>query len=245
MNIIIVDDEHIIRQAVLRVIEDSAQPNWRVVAACGTAREAVAALQANDVNVVISDIKMPGMDGIELLKYISLNKPGVAVIFLTGYDDFAYAQNAIRYKAMDYILKPMNPKYLISILMACQDQLNAENQDADNRYTRIINDSIAYIKENYSKNLTLVSMGEHFHLNPQYFSELFKKETGVNYIDYLTNHRINKAKQLIKETPHFKIYEISSLVGYENPKYFCKLFKKICGVTPQDYKSNRNENKGR
>lgn len=94
-----------------------------------------------------------------------------------------------------------------------------------------------YIHEHYAENLTLNTLADLLFIHPIYLSKLFKEKTGQNFIDYLTHIRIEKAKYFLRET-HFKIYDISEMVGYESPKYFSKLFKEAVGTTPKLYRCN-------
>ncbi|MGL4739041.1 MAG: response regulator [Cellulosilyticaceae bacterium] len=102
--------------------------------------------------------------------------------------------------------------------------------------TDIIKTAQNYIQEHYAENLTLNTLADFLFIHPIYLSKLFKERTGQNFIDYLTDIRIEKAKELLTQT-HFKIYDISEMVGYESSKYFSKLFKDIVGVTPKAYRS--------
>jgi len=240
MKIAIIDDESIIRHAVATVINNCKNNDWEVVGLCSNGKEALKLLSATHIDVIISDIKMPDMDGIELLRALAY-RDDIFVIFLSGYDEFEYAQYAVRYGAVDYILKPMNPGYIISVLEKCYEKIRGNNNDKVQgtlQYegdSKVIGQAIKFISQNYSKKLSLSVISGRFFLNPQYFSKLFKQETGVNYIEYLKNTRIENAKRIMDANTHLKIYEISLMVGYENPKYFCKLFKELCDITPQEY----------
>lgn len=93
-----------------------------------------------------------------------------------------------------------------------------------------------YILENYDKSISLSSISEIVNLTPVYFSILFKKEVGINFVDYLTQYRIETAKGLLKDVRH-NINEVASLCGFQDTRYFSKTFKKIVGITPSEYRS--------
>ncbi|MDF2723674.1 MAG: hypothetical protein K0Q59_3349 [Paenibacillus sp.] len=93
--------------------------------------------------------------------------------------------------------------------------------------------AIAFIREHLDKSLTLQHVAKHVHLNPNHFSEVFKRETGMTYIEFVTKERMQKAMELLNETPA-KISEVARLVGYEDVKYFSQLFKKTFGKTPSE-----------
>lgn len=95
-----------------------------------------------------------------------------------------------------------------------------------------------FIQDNYMNNIGLNEVAEHLNLSPKYFSNFFKKNTGINFSDYITQIRMSMAKKLLKET-NYKVYEIASLVGYENAFYFSKIFKMNFGLTPKEFLRNQ------
>lgn len=101
----------------------------------------------------------------------------------------------------------------------------------------LINDVIQYLKEHYAEQVSLNVLAENFYVHPIYLSRLFKEKTGVNFIDFLTQIRMNKAKELLL-SPELKIYDICFMVGYESPRYFSKIFKQYTMFTPKEYKEN-------
>ncbi|AOT70617.1 response regulator transcription factor [Geosporobacter ferrireducens] len=92
-----------------------------------------------------------------------------------------------------------------------------------------------YIEENYMKNITLEDLGAHIGFNPSYFSSLFKKETGTSFIEYLSKIRIEKAKDLLRESD-LRIQDVCLMVGYNDAKYFTKSFIKHTGLKPNEYR---------
>lgn len=103
--------------------------------------------------------------------------------------------------------------------------------------------AIGFITENYYREITLTDISNHVHVTPNYFSALFKAETGQNVLDYITNLRIEKVKSLMKDKS-LKTYEIGEMVGYKSPKYFCRVFKKILGQSPSQYRKALVKNPG-
>nr|WP_285848113.1 MULTISPECIES: AraC family transcriptional regulator [unclassified Mesobacillus] len=95
--------------------------------------------------------------------------------------------------------------------------------------------AIAYIRENYHKDLNLAVVANYISLNYSYFSHMFKEYIGQNFVDYLKMVRVENAKKLLKETD-FKILEISEMVGYKNPKQFARVFREAEGISPKEYR---------
>jgi two-component system response regulator YesN len=106
----------------------------------------------------------------------------------------------------------------------------------NSRFNYLINLAIKHIEENYSKDINLESVAEKISISSNYLSRLFLKETGMNFVDYLTNIRMENAKRLLK-TSTLSVEEIAFASGYKNPNYFSRVFKKNTGVTPTDYRN--------
>ena len=116
----------------------------------------------------------------------------------------------------------------------CQ-QIRRLETERSLRETRPISDAKRYIQQHYQEALRLEDVSSAVGFNTTYFSTLFKKETGQNFVDYLTELRINKAKELLSGDD-LSVQDVAEMVGYQDLKYFSKLFKRITGVSPSDYK---------
>ncbi|HVI41029.1 MAG TPA: helix-turn-helix domain-containing protein, partial [Anaerovoracaceae bacterium] len=126
--------------------------------------------------------------------------------------------------------------YLTPILTAMLDYRDALH---NNQFTKEIENAKKYIQNNFRDlELSLDTVAKYVNMSACYFSVIFKKESGSTFISYLTNVRIDKAKELLLST-NLKSYEISYQVGYDNPTYFSTVFKKLTGVSPIDYKKNQ------
>lgn len=115
--------------------------------------------------------------------------------------------------------------------------LDIIQQSRDEKYTSFIRQTIDYVKNNYQEEISLASLAQAIHITPNYLSKLFKKETGVNFVDWLNQYRIDIAKELLITHPELKGYEISEQVGFHDYKYFTFVFKKYAGQTPRDFRS--------
>ncbi|MWV43969.1 response regulator [Paenibacillus sp. HJL G12] len=141
---------------------------------------------------------------------------------------------------MDQQLKQMDKWTVKSDVIQWLEQVQEEWMDGmseDTDSSRLILSAKRYIRKNYASSLTLEAVAEYLQLSPSYFSNLFKKETGQNFIDYATNLRIEQSKILLRTT-EMKVYEIGRTVGYENEHYFSRVFKKVVGCSPLHYKSD-------
>jgi YesN/AraC family two-component response regulator len=188
------------------------------------------------------DIKMPKKTGLEAQEIILKFLPNVKTIILTAYDDFSFAQNAIRLGVVDYLLKPAKPlKLKESLDKAIHTIENDPNYKSDfiksSSEKSIIEKALEYISLNFNQNITLDSIAKYVHFNPQYFSRYFKNNTGMNFIDYLSKVRIEESKKLLTHTSK-SIAAVSMAVGYVDPGYFSKVFIKYEGISPHKFRYN-------
>jgi two component transcriptional regulator, AraC family len=183
------------------------------------------------------DIKMPELNGLEASREIKSLFPNTKIIILTAYDDFKFAQAAIKLGISDYILKPAKPAEIVSVISKTISSIEASSGDNTDNMDKntLISDAIDYINRNFNRNIDLESVSEYIHLNPQYFSRYFKSHIGMTFIDYITKLRIKRAKELLIKTDK-SIKEISLEIGYTDAAYFSKVFSKHEGISPYKYR---------
>lgn len=248
-RLIVVDDEKIIRESIFAF--EWQEINVKPVGCFADGQTALEYMSKNSVDVVLADICMPIMDGIEFIERIKNENYNVAVICISGYSDYEYLRACMRAGANDYILKPVDKQELIKTVeytlqgkkvermdfseFDSDEEMNSENK----KYHHYIEVAMDYIEENYSSYITLEHVAEEVYLNPVYLSHLFKKVTGVKFSEYLNDFRVKKATELL-ENSTLRIGEISTKVGYKDSRYFSEMFKKRMGLTPNEYR-NKNE----
>ncbi len=172
----------------------------------------------------INDIKLKVLEFVLWAEHLAINEGGMTYHFLSRQD---YLPSLLELNTLDEIQQ----WFVNKIGAACRDVVqNREKQSASS-----VERAKAYISERYNKDISLDEVSREVDISPYYFSKLFKEETGSNFIEYLTSIRINKAKQLISGSD-MSMKEICTEVGYSDPNYFSRIFKKNVGVTPTEYK---------
>lgn len=255
-RVLLVDDEQIERMALAKKIDRYYGDKVNIYHAVN-GREAVDMCSDHKNDIIIMDISMPEMNGVMAAKYIRQIDDKCSIIFLTAYDDFEYARNAIKIRALDYLLKPCDINDLLAVMdMAiqkldreCDFKGNTKENKPERKRENVKNfdeqTTIKYLREyvenNYTFDISMQEVAEDMGYSDTYFSKLFKQYFNQNFTAYLTEYRIKKAKELLTDTNN-SIKDISRMVGYEDSNYFAKIFKRIVGEIPSKFRENLIEN---
>lgn len=242
-SIMIVEDEYLVRQGIASLV-NYEQFGMQVISQAENGIEAWQKFQDNPADILLTDINMPQMNGLELSKLVRDQAPKCHIVFLTGYDDFDYARTAIKLGADDYLLKPFSKDDVEEMLAKVQTKLDKERKKAQiqnlvdhgqrSEMEEAIHERLA------DSELSLKSLACQLGFSPSYLSVLIKKELGLPFQDYLIQERMKKAKLLLLTTD-LKIYEIAEQVGFEDMNYFSQRFKQVVGLTPRQFKKGEEK----
>lgn len=257
LNILVVEDEAPIREWIVYTIS-SISEEFKVVGSAKNGMEGYELAINLKPDLILTDIKMPIMDGLELSKKVKEFDANISVVLLTNYEEFSYAKQALSYGVEEYLVKSdIRTKELKELFNKINEKLmkkaNLANvtknlTEIDNKpsditenkdYSKAVVKALKFIDENYGKNISLNDISNHVFLSSEYFSRLFKEEVGENFVAYLTIYRMKKARDLIRNTS-IKISQIAQMVGYPNAGYFSKIYKKYNGVTPEEDRFESN-----
>jgi two-component system, response regulator YesN len=241
MMVLIVDDEPYMIEYIKKLVDWKSYGFTQVLTAKGGSM-ARNLLQEHHPELLITDIKMPKISGLDLSRIIKENHYPTKVMIISGYSEFEYAQQAVRYGVSEYLVKPVIKKDFEESLGRVLGKSFHKEEDKQSRtkgmqceQRDVITCIKKYIEENYGKNLSLDALGEIVHLHPAYLSKIFKETTDENLSNYITEVRLQKAAQLLEQT-ELRIHEIMEQVGYQKSQYFSKLFKGRYLVTPKEYR---------
>lgn len=252
-NVMLVDDEEEVRLAIKKKI-NWEELGFKVVGTAENGYEALDMALERRPDVVMTDINMPFMNGLEFSKQLKAELPATKFVILSGYDEFEYAKEAIELAVVEYVLKPVNSDELYQLFSRLKVRLDDEEEQRRNlenleKYYQetfsqfkdinthdLVEKAKAYISEHFNeRDLSVDTLANYLNVTPNYFSTLFRKKTGYTFVTYLTNLRMEKAKWLLDNTDE-KAYIIAGLVGIDEPNYFSYVFKKAYGISPSKYR---------
>lgn len=252
MRIVIADDELNTRNGLYYILDRHLQGQHELLMA-EHGLEAYEIIMKEKADIVFTDVRMPGMNGIELLDSLRKNGVDLISILLTGYADFEYARQGLRLGVMDYLLKPVEREKL---LLTANQAMNMRRQQQQNNLIEqwasikgkveapqhssadqdVISKAIMFLHEHLSdEESSIKEVAKFVHLSPSYFSVLFKEKTGSTFSEYMMKLRHRKAKEMLLTTDA-DINLIADEIGYHSPSYFIRVFRELEGITPKQYR---------
>lgn len=259
-TIAVVEDETWLRKGLVTTT------NWedlqcRVIADFASPQEALETIPALKPDIVITDIRMPGISGLELIAKLR-ERCGCVFLVISGHDDFAYAQKAIEMGVLGYLLKPIDDAELEQAIrravqavatkhriqglsrkaQAIEGAIRASapyftfERTAGKLPDRQIQKAVDHISTHFAEDLSAKTLAAILHCSESHLFKLFKAKTGYTVLEWITHYRMKEAITLMK-TPSARIYEIAGKVGYKDVRYFSSVFKKHFGVTPTEYRN--------
>lgn len=245
-QVLLIDDEVKIIQWLKQSISWEKY-GFAVCELCTGSLQALQYMENHPVDVVITDIRMPGPSGLELIQKLHQCKPDIRTVILSSYNQFEYAQQALKYGVKGFLVKPLDPRELIELLQNIAAELNhikpsdAQEGTPDSLFAlkpegNRLKEIVEYIDKNYNKDLCLKNCADLFDYHPAYLGKIFKEATGVSFNTYLNKKRIAKLKQLLEQS-NLPVSQLLESVGYHNQEYFYTVFKKYEGISFSEYRA--------
>lgn len=239
IKLLIADDEDTIRNGIAKYIQLHTDRFDKIYLA-SNGQEASDIIFRDKPDIMLLDIQMPVKDGIEIMQEASRSGILPYTVILSGYDEFRYCQQALHFGAKEYMLKPVRSSDILKMLNQVADELFGEaksheaQEGGGNSLAEIARE---YLEEHYYENIMLSDVAEYIGVSPGYLSTLFQKQIGKGFVDYLNEVRIDHACSYLHQHM-LKTYEIAYKVGFKDEKYFSKVFKKITGQSPSEYRKS-------
>ena len=236
LNVYIADDEVWIILGLKKLLEKIDVDSFVV----GTANNGLMAKEEIAMfkpDVIFTDIRMPGLSGLELLQAIPEVSPDSKVVIITGFAEFSYAKEAVQHHAFDYLLKPIKEEDLQRVMTAIlkeRGETEGEEKQAPVN-DKMIDSVVADIRDHYMEDISLTSLAAKYNVSMGSLSKMIKDHLQLNFSDYIASLRIQRAKELLSDET-LSIQEIAEIVGYNDYFYFTKVFKKIEGISPSKYR---------
>lgn len=233
MKVLIADDERIALKMLKKLI------NWEelgltCVGCAENGKELFQMILDQKPDLVVTDILMPGYTGLEIIA--KTLEAGLEPRFLitSAYANFEYARTAMRLGVEDFLAKPVEKEELNGSLARIIRKID-DTGGQGSSVSCIIRTAKTYIDEHYSQKISLEDVAGHAYISPNYLSSLFKKEMGINFIEYVTEVRLREAKKLLDDVK-YSMVDVAQMVGYKDVGHFCNVFLKKYGISPTAYR---------
>ncbi len=262
-KIVIIENENIVRKGLILTIKWEDM-NAMVVGEASHGIEGKKVILDVKPDIVITDIRMPGMDGLQMIQELKQKNVKTEFIIVSGYSEFEYAQRAIRLGVMDFLLKPIDEDELEKCMIRVQNRIS-KSKDQEKLISKIseMNESpymlfekyfqnynfalqednvtklTHYIEENIHRELSISELSEYLQVSDGHLSRSFKKNTGYTVLEYITLVRMKKSIELLQDS-NVRIAEVAYKLGFNDPKYFSHQFRKYIGVTPTEFRNRLN-----
>lgn len=242
LKVLIVDDEEVVRQGI-RLGVDWNSLGCTVVGEAANGEEGLAAARQLAPELIITDVRMPRMDGIEMMQRLREEGCTAHVIVLTAYNEFDYARSALRFGAADYLLKPFRDQELVAAILRVRQSQDGRTEAPGAQLPQLpggdkskyVQRTLEYVAGHYGDtDINITTIARSIGISEGHLSHVFKKETSYTALGYLTLYRIHMARRLLADC-RYKVYEVAGMVGYRDVAYFGSTFKKLTGLSPSEY----------
>lgn len=218
---------------------------FTVSASFTDARTAIPFCKEHPVDVVLTDIRMPFISGLDLIQELKKSKSDLLFCVMSAYDSFEYARRAIAYGVQDYLVKPATFEEIQNTFFKIRSLLDEKTialatESGDTHYAPLIATAHSILHKRFGS-CTLQSVASELGINSSYLSRLFKEETGRNFQDILFEVKMEHACRMLTGKIRYKNKDIAKAVGYQDTQNFCRAFKARFGSSPQQYRKEQSE----
>lgn len=247
-RVVVIEDEEAIRKGIIMSIDFSAL-NCILIGEAGNGVEGIKLIQEKKPDIVITDVTMPLMSGIEMIEQTL--EYNYTSIIISGYDEFSYAKKAIKLGVCDYLMKPIDKEELNNVIQSIvsgfdlsskiSGLLKEKNQiehiqllETLNKEDHLVDKIMEYINLHYSEKIFLSDIADVLNYSESLLSKRFRRVTQMTFNEYLNRFRIQKSIEYMKKGT-YGLTGISDICGFSDYKYFSTVFKKYTGYTPSQF----------
>ncbi len=257
ISVLIADDEAIERAVLKKTLIKNLGDRCEIIEA-ENGRQALELYDRQNYQIAVLDIEMPGISGIEAAELLRKKDKTCCIIFLTAFDEFSYAKKAITVRALDYLLKPFDEQELILVMEEAlriaenhqedsredgqkqeeeswKEEEEETEESNDTRQLKVTQMMEEYVEANYMYDISMQDAAKAINYSETYFSKLFKQCFHKNFTTYLTEFRVEEAKRQLQQ-PTVNVKDVGKAVGYGDSNYFTKVFRRITGMSPTEYR---------
>ena len=233
-KLLLVDDEYYAIEGMKQML-DWSKYDISIVGTAADGIEGLELIREVSPDIVIADIRMQELDGLEMIRILREEGFKGKIIIISGYQRFEYAQTAIDYKVDKYFTKPLDLEKFKLVIQNLVAELREDKDEPRPFMPELLKAVVDEIDLRYTEDIQLSSLAEKYYCSTSYLSKLFKRYLHMNYVDYVKKRRIEKAKEILKQT-NMSIDEIVDVVGCKSTKRFRETFKRYEGISPNEYR---------
>lgn len=258
-TVVVIEDSKLLRMGMVHTW-DWKSLDCQIVGSAGDGMEGLQVICETKPDVVLTDIRIPGLDGLEMIRKAREQGISPAVVIISGYDEFSYAQKALSLGAVEYLVKPVEEEEAYRAIRAACSRVDEQRkyrnlterlENIENSKMQVFNtylsssegikseytrQAIRYIEEHFADDINVRSIAEALAISESHLSKVFKDTLHCTIGEYLTQYRIREACTLLKD-PQNRIYEVAIRCGYNDQRYFSVIFKRTMGMTPNEFRT--------
>lgn len=251
-QIVIIEDSKILRQGMVLTYDWAAQ-DCRIVGEADNGEDGLALIRKTNPDIVITDIRMPGCDGLDMIEALRKENNETVCIVISAYDEFEYAQRAMQLGVQEFLVKPFENAELNTVLARSIQRVEQIRQyrqiekqqrmlsgdyvakEGDLR-ARYAEQAAAYIREHYAENIAVQDIANALSMSESHLSRVFRESMDCTLGEYIAKYRISIACELLKDV-RLRVSQVAARVGYPDSRYFSVIFRRIVGMTPNSYRA--------
>ena len=242
VRVILVDDDRLIIRGLTAILPWQ-ELGCEVVGTASDGQEGLKLIRERKPDILLTDIRMPNMDGLTMAAAVRSEFPNIQISVLTAYRDFEYARQAIRLGVCRYLLKPSDLEELKEAVVEMRTRLERtdggtgkEPPENEAAHGYLVEKTLEWMRSHCTEHITLQDAADHVYVSQWHLSKLINRETGLGFLELLSRMRVDRARELLTDPAH-RVGDVAYLAGFSDVAHFSRTFKKVTGRTPGEYRA--------